>query len=60
MVGGTRLAAGASLAADIERFNFEKGETRGGGTAPHGQKRAEKLRFFCETTGHMVCNAQCF
>ena len=23
---------------DLERFNFKKGETRGGGTAPPGQK----------------------
>ena len=38
----------------LERFNFEKCETRGGGTAPPGPKRAEKTCFFRETTGRMV------
>ena len=28
----------SSRAFALERFNFEKGETRGGGTAPPGQK----------------------
>ena len=44
----------------LERFTFEKGETQGGGTAPPGQKRAENPRFFRETTGRMVGNAQRF
>ena len=30
----------------LERFTFEKGETRGGGTAPPGPKRAGKTAFF--------------
>ncbi len=33
---------------------FEKGEMRGGGTAPPGPNQAEKPRFFRETTGRMV------
>ena len=32
------------------RAVFEKAGRRGGGTAPPGPKRAEKPRFFCETT----------
>ena len=38
----------------LERFTFEKGETRGGGTAPPGPEWAEKPRFFRETTDRMV------
>ena len=30
----------------LERFTFEKGKTRGGGTAHPGQNLAEKQRFF--------------
>ena len=37
-----------------ERFRFEKGKARGGGTAPPGPKRAEKPRFFRETTGRKL------
>ena len=32
----------------IERFAFEKGKMRGGGTAPSGQNQAEKPRFFAK------------
>ena len=38
----------------LERFYFEKDETRGGGTAPPGPTRTEKSHFFRETTDRMV------
>ena len=44
----------ARYAQQLERFTSEKGETRGGGTAPPGPKRAEKPRFFRETTSRIL------
>ena len=56
-----RQSSALRLSARLpERFNCEKGETRGGGTAPPGPKWAEKPRFFRETTGRMVWNAKHF
>lgn len=43
-----------------ERFAFEKGKTRDGGTAPPVPNQAGKPCFPRETKGHMVGNAQCF
>ena len=56
---GKRQGKGArgrppSLKTLLERFTFEKGETRGGGTVPLGPKGAEKTCFFRETTGRMI------
>ena len=42
----------------IEHVAIEKGKMRGGGTAPPGPNRAERPRFFRETTGRMVWNAK--
>ena len=53
-VYGIGSLPGRAEAHFLERFSFEKSKTRGGDTTPHGQKRAEKPRFFRETTGRMV------
>ena len=42
----------------IKNVAFEKGNIRGGSTAPPGPSQAGKQRFFREATGHMVCNAK--
>ena len=44
----------------LERFAFEKGETRGGGTAASYPKWTEKHNFFRETAGRMRWNTQRF
>lgn len=43
-----------------ERFAFEKGKTRDGGTAPPVPNQAGTSCFPRETKGHMVGNVQCF
>lgn len=39
---------------------LKKGNMRGGGTAPHGHKLAEKQCFFRKTTGRMDEKAKRF
>ena len=60
--GFARKMRDGRISADTssERSVFEKGGTRGGSAAPPGPKWAEKPRFFRETTGRMVGNAQRF
>ena len=52
--GSIKNIVGKEIGVRSERFANEKGGARGGGTAPPGPKRAEKTRFFRETTGRMV------
>ena len=56
--GSTGRNRSGRRSARRERFLFEKGKTRGGGTAPPGPTQGKKTRFFCETPGCMVRDAK--
>ncbi len=42
------------VSCDIERFTFEKGKLRRGGTRRSAKSERKDRALFCETTGRMV------
>ena len=53
-MGSLRFSHGGIGYIFLAPFDFYYVKWGGGGKAPPGPERAEKTRFFCETTGRMV------